>query len=397
MSLNEIPNVQSWLAQFELPDLYVVEHMLRRLRYVGFEEFEQWLQTAVKGVLSDIEKGDGRVAVAIFPVSKPSLHAHNMRKEEKPPNDSAGRIAHALKNIERDQSKNYVELNPRLDSMRQRKVRHIIYVDDFVGSGDRFSNFWREEVSPSVKSWCSRGWCKIWLVTFAAHSSGLKRAMRKVSPLENVRIRVNLKIEKSIFLENDSMRSILQKYGARLRSKGSGLGYGGLASPLIFQHGCPNNVPTMFWCRPERKSGIRWHPLFPNRSVPAGVYPLFHQNLAGEALPEELWMAGHYQLALNALDRISSYGESHQLMLSLSLLAKGHDIGKIRNTMMLSHEEFTALLKELEDGGLIRENAVTRFGKDVLARAAKPCKMRPRIEKDIYFFPSGFMGFQREA
>ena len=135
MNLKDIPKVESWLSQFEVPDLYVVEHMLRRLRYVSFEEIEAWLHESVKGLLEEIEKKNGRVAVAIFPVAKPFIHEFNKDKEQKPPNDSTGRIAHSLKNIERDLPK-FVELSPRLESMRERKVKHIIFVDDFVGTID---------------------------------------------------------------------------------------------------------------------------------------------------------------------------------------------------------------------------------------------------------------------
>ena len=397
MNLRDIPQVESWLTQFEVPDLYVVEHMQRRLRYVSFEELEAWLHESVKGVLEEIEKSDGRVAVAIFPVAKPFINKFNKDKEEKLPNDSAGRIAHSLKNIERDLPR-FVELSPRDKSMRQKKVKHIIFVDDFVGTGNRFSDSWKTMVSPSVKSWCSRGWCKIWLITFAAHKSGLNRVVRKIRPLTLNQVRINLEIDKSFFLENESMKAVLQKYGTPLGRATQAMGYGGLASPVIFQYGCPNNVPLMFWLRPSRASRISWRPLFPNRSVSNDVYPLFGQDFARDALPEELWMAGHYRLALNALEQLSNYNENHQLMLVLGLLAKGHGIAKIRNVMVLGGTEFDNVLRELKEGGLVsQDDVVTRFGKDVLARAAKPCIMDILTEKEANFFPSSFLGFQREA
>lgn len=392
MNLRDIPQVESWLTQFEVPDLYVVEHMLRRLRYVSFEELEAWLHESVKGVLEEIEKSDGRVAVAIFPVAKPFINKFNKDKEEKLPNDSAGRIAHSLKNIERDLPR-FVELSPRDKSMRQKKVKHIIFVDDFVGTGNRFSDSWKTMVSPSVKSWCSRGWCKIWLITFAAHKSGLNRVVRKIRPLTLNQVRINLEIDKSFFLENESMKAVLQKYGTPLGRATQAMGYGGLASPVIFQYGCPNNVPLMFWLRPSRASRISWRPLFPNRSVSNNVYPLFGQDFARDALPEELWMAGHYRLALNALEQLSNYNENHQLMLVLGLLAKGHGIAKIRNVMVLGGTEFDNVLRELKEGGLVsQDDVVTRFGKDVLARAAKPCIMDILTEKKANFFSFKFSG-----
>jgi hypothetical protein len=397
VELIDIPKVGDWLKQFDLPDVYVAEHMLRRIRYVTFEEFETWLHESVNRLLDEIEEKHGRAAVAIFPVAKPFIHKFNKEKEQKLPNDSAGRIGHSLKNIERNLPK-YVELNPRLESMREKKVKHIIFIDDFVGTGDRFINSWRSTVPPSVKSWCSRGWCKVWFITFAAHQSGLKRIVRNVRPLSLAQIKVNLPIDKSFFLESESMRTVLQKYGASLGGARQVMGYGGLASPVIFQYGCPNNVPLIFWRRPSRASRIKWRPLFPERSVSAGVYPLFSEDLARAAMPEELWMAGHHRLALNVLEEISQYKDSHQLMLVLGLLAKGHAVGKIKNIMVLAVAEFDILLNQLKEGGLVDQNyAVTRFGRDVIARAAKPQKKDVVIREEANFFPSSFLGFRRGA
>lgn len=397
VELIDIPNVGNWLNQFDIPDMYLAEHMLRRIRYVGFEEFETWLQASVRGLLDEIAAKDGRVAVAIFPVAKPFIHKFNKDKEEKRPNDSAGRIAHSLKNLERDLPK-YVELTPRLESMREKRIRHIIFVDDFVGTGDRFTSSWRSTVPASVKSWCSRGWCKVWFIAFAAQEMGLRRIARKVQQLPPSQIRVNLTIGKSFFLESKSMQFVLEKYGERLGGKKQFFGYGGMASPVIFQYGCPNNVPLIFWKRPSNASRVKWRPLFPDRSVAAELYPLFSAELTREAMPEELWMAGHHQLALNVLNRISQYKESHQYLLVLGLLSKGRDIDKIKNTMVLSDDEFNALLDELRHGGLIDEsNAVTRFGRDVIARATRPKKMDVAITEETNFFPSSFLGFQRGA
>lgn len=397
MELTDIPNVVNWLDQFELPDVYVAEHMLRRIRYVNFEEFETWLHKSVNGLLDEIVMKDGKVAVAIFPVAKPNIHAFNKDKEHKPPNDSAGRIAHSLKNIERDLPE-YVEMTPRLDSMRKRKVKHIVYVDDFVGTGNRFTKFWNSSVPTSIKSWCSLGWCKIWIICFAAHQSGLNKIIHRIRPLSHDQIRVNLTINNTFFLQNKNMRAVLQKYGKPLGDPREVLGYGGLASPIIFQHGCPNNVPLIFWLSPIRRRQIKWNPLFPDRSVLAEVYPLFEEDWALAALPEELWMAKHYHLAVTIMGQLSKYNTNHQILLVIGLLLKGYGIDKIKNNMVLTADEFDTLINQLKEGGLVDQNfAVTRFGRDIIARIAKSSKKDVTINSEGNFFPSSFLGFRRET
>jgi hypothetical protein len=397
VELRDLPMVRDWLSQFEVPDVYLAEHMLRRIRYVGFEEFEAWLQSSVLRLLQEILEKDGRVAVAIFPVEKPFIHEFNKDKDEKSPSDSAGRLAHSLKNLERNLP-GYVELRPRVDSMRKQKVKHIIFVDDFVGTGERFIKSWRSTVPASIKSWCSRGWCKVWFLTFAAHQSGLNKIVRSVRPITLQQIRVEVLVERSFFQETSGVRRVLGKYGAPLGSSRQVFGYGGLACPVIFQHGCPNNVPLIFWVQPSRRSRIKWNPLFSNRSVSSDVYPLFTEDLARQAMPEELWMAGHFEFALNVLEKIDRFQESHQLLLVLGLLAKDHSVDRIRSALVLTDAEFSALLDELRVGGLIDANdVVTRYGFDVVARASKSGKKSVLIGEETNFYPSSFLGFQREA
>lgn len=397
MELRDLPMVRDWLSQFEVPDVYLAEHMLRRIRYVGFEEFESWLQSSVRELLQEILEKDGRVAVAIFPVEKPFIHEFNKNKDEKSPSDSAGRLAHSLKNLERDLP-GYVELKPRVDSMRKQKVKHIIFVDDFVGTGDRFIKSWRTTVPASIKSWCSRGWCKVWFLTFAAHQAGLNRIIRNVRPMTLQQTRVKVPVAGSFFQETSGIRKVLGKYGAKLGSSRQVMGYGGLACPVVFQHGCPNNLPLIFWVQPSRKSRVKWRPLFPNRSVSSDVYPLFTEDLVRQAMPEELWMAGHFDFALNVLEKVDRFKESHQLLLVLSLLVKGCDVARIQNSLVLTGAEFDALMEELRIGGLIdSKDLVTRFGFDVIARASKRVKRSVAIGGETNFYPSSFLGFQREA
>jgi hypothetical protein len=398
VNLSDIPKVDDWLSQFDVPDKYLAEHMLHRIRYVTFEEFEIWLHRSINELIDEISINDGRVAIAIFPVSKPFIHKFNKEKEQKLPNDSAGRIAHSLKNIERDLP-SYVELTPRLNSMRKKKVKHVIFVDDFVGTGERFVNSWNSTVPSALKSWCSLGWCKVWFITFAAHRPGIKKILHHVRALSSSRIKINLSIDKSFFLENAGMREVLQKYGTPLGKSSQVMGYGGLASPVIFQYGCPNNVPLIFWLSPSRATRKEWRPIFPNRSIASEVYPLFSKDLAKNAMPEELWMMGHYRLALNIMENISGYGkEKHQLLLILSLLDKGRDLDGIKRIMILTAHEMDALLDQLRQGGAIDNyTSITRFGRDILVRLAKTSKKDVTITSEKNFFPSSFLGFRREA
>lgn len=393
----EIPRVANWLSQFDIADKYLAEHMLRKMRYVGFEEVEQWLQHALLDLLAEIEKEFGKEAVAIFPVAKPFIHEFNKDKETKQSNDSSGRIAHSIKNLER-RLPNHIELTPRHESMKARKVRHIIFIDDFIGTGDRFVKSWRQIVSRRVKAWCSLGWCKIWVLAYAGHESGVSRIVNTIRTISRDRLRVNLLIKRSFIAENKYLEFLTIKYGHMLREGRSGLGYGALLSPVIFQYGCPNNVPSIFWS--SGKYGKRkWKPLFPERSVPNDLYPIFNIDLSEFSSAEELWMVGHYKLALEFLERIDDFRGNHQLLVVLAFLSKNKEIIKIRNVLVLSDEEFQSILSELLKYGLVdTENRVTNFGRDILKRGEKGNKVIANIYKgSMNFYPKTFSGFQREV
>ncbi len=368
--------------------------MLKKMRYVTFEEVEEWLQKSLSNVIDEIIKSEGRkVQIAIFPVAKPFIHEFNKDKEVKPPNDSAGRFAHSLRNLER-RFLGFVEVTPRDESMKARKVKHIIYVDDFVGTGNRFVKSWRSTVSKRIKSWCSHGWCKIWVLSFAGHEGGLSHIVNQIRPIVRERIRVNLTIDKSFIRDSVDLVNLSYRYGERLNESKAQLGYGELLSPVVFQYGCPNNAPGIFWSK-----GKRWQPLFPKRSIAAEVYRLFRENMTDETTPEELWMVGHHNLAIEVINNINSYRGDHQYVMILGFLDKGKDLIKIRRVLILTEEEFNKKITELVKYGLINsDNKITQFGKDILKRGTKT-KIIKKDNSEEYknFYPASFLGVQREV
>jgi len=397
MKIRDIPEIRRWLDQFEVPDLYLAEYMLKKIRYVSFEEFETWLQTEVVRHLLSLKGNNGkREAVAIFPITKSLTTKYSQEKEVKSSNDSSGRIGHSLKNIERDLPDN-IELSPRLESMKSKRVKHIVFVDDFIGTGERFVTFWKT-VPKSIKSWHSRGWCKIWLVSFAAHESGVKRILRQVNALDTHHVLVNLRLGDSFIKINKNLKDLCRKYSGLLSDGKAVVGFGNQLSPVVFQYGCPNNAPSILWCKGEASSH-RFSPLFPNRSVPKSLYPLFCNELGLEETAEDLWIAGQYKLAVNFFDNFNSYNGRHEILSILSYINRGKSIDKIRLVMVMTNAEFNRILDEIRGYGLIdEEGKITRFGKDILLRGSK-LKSTAIVRDEEYsnFYPATFLGFQRDV
>ncbi|HFG2217149.1 TPA: hypothetical protein ACGF9Q_003540, partial [Vibrio cholerae] len=204
--IKTIPRVKAWIEQFDLVDRYAAELLLQSLNYVSFSEFEKSIQNQIEEVVERVQQ-NGKTCVAVFPVSKNLQNKFNENKEVKSVNDSSGRIGHALKNLERKLAKK-IEVSPRVSSMSQRKVRHIIYVDDFIGSGKRFVDFWRKDVSKSVKSWVSGGYCKIWIVSHTVHSEGLSKIIKNIKSIDPERIIYKHHVRSSSLLNNDNLKKL---------------------------------------------------------------------------------------------------------------------------------------------------------------------------------------------
>jgi hypothetical protein len=394
--IREIPLVANWLAQFNPPHRYLAEYLLAKLRYVSFEEVESWVQTETSNLIAEIVKNEGRSGIAIFPVTKPLFNEFNENKEPKQSADSSGRIAHMLRNLERNLP-SYVELCPRTDSMRDRKVKNIIFVDDFIGTGDRFIKSWRQSINRSVKSWSSFGWCKVWILSYAAHESGISRIEREVKAIDKIRVRCQFKIEESFIKKNQNLLYLCLSGGGSAVLPKKPLGYGKLCSPIIFQYGCPNNAPSILWNRDGEKKSIK--PLFPNRSVPTDLYSLFGVDHSAESIAEELWLSRQYKMALRFLDDPAAFGSSRAEIAILSYLASGMHLSRLRTVMVMDRKKFDSCLEKLLELGLIDDTcSVTRFGHDVLQRGGRK-KRFTHVVPDSYsnYYPSSFLGFQRDV
>jgi len=397
--IKEIPLVKKWLEQFDLVDVYAAELFLQSLVYVSFSDFEKSIQSQVEAVVDYAQK-DNNTCVAIFTVSKSLQNSFNVDKEVKPANDSSGRVGHALKNIERRLG-GRVEVSPRKDSMIKKKVRHVIYVDDFIGSGDRFVKFWRRHVPKSVKSWVSGGYCDVWVISHTAHKSGIDRIVKKISAIDYSRVKSQNLIESSQLLRNDKIKNLLIKYGSRTNKEGASLGYGSNCSPVVFQYGCPNNAPAILWAngKPNNKSnGIssgRWTSLFNERSVDASLYPLFDNDISYLTYPELLWSAGQYKLALQFCEEVDSDARLYNLILALA--SNGSSRQKVEEILLPIKDRSEDVINKLIEFGLVDEGMnLSRFGMDVLEKNRK--RKNVFVDKDYEnFYPSRFLGFHREV
>jgi len=397
--VKEIPLVKKWINQFDFVDRYSAELLLHSLKFVSFSEFERSILNEVESIVNSVQKQD-KACVALFPVSKNLIHNFNKEKEQKKENDSAGRIGHALKNLERKLGSR-VEVSPRIKSMSNKKVRHIIFVDDFVGSGQRILDFWNNDVHKSIKSWVSGGYCKVWFVCYAANKQGFSRIARKLSAFDSSTLRVTTRVlDKSYIYTHERLRGLVENYALRTNKPNASLGYGKNCTPIVFQHGCPNNTPAILWAngkpnnRSHNISNNRWDALFSERSIDTSLYPLFEENITFQSYPELLWDGGQYKLAISFLESENEDAKLNNLILALA--SKKYSRAKIDEILLPIEAQANEAINKLVSFGLLdAEMNVSIFGRDVLEKNKRK-KLEFIDKKYEDYYPSSYLGFLRD-
>lgn len=378
MRIEETEGGRRWLQQFQVVDREVARQLLRRLTLVSHSQFETNLQKTIGSVLERI----GPENCGLFAVTelRPAAASGKARRV---PGSSADRVAHILENVSRVRGAR-VSFNPTVDAMRAERVKNIVLVDDFIGSGDRISSYWHNLVPRSVKSWLSYKWTKLWVVVYAGLASGLN-ATRRTLPVSKERLLTVIPERDPRLGLTEAMRDLAYKYGAALR-KSAWYGYSGGGGTVIFQHGCPNNTPAILWAQ-----RTRFKPIFPNRGIPPELSDCFSGSDA-YATAEVLWTFKQYRLALALLDdlrRQNASGDEWQLAIALGLAAsygKWSDV-KLQSQLGLPHDDIGRLRRFSYSLGAIniQDHRLTPFGRDLVDRFKldKKPKRKPRSSRSL--------------
>ena len=200
------------------------------------------------------------------------------------------RVAHFLF---KSRSERLLE-HPSLELLRAERVRTIILVDDVSMSGTNIGNFlsaFHGDPRGTLRSWYSMGLIRYHIVlhTLGAKARcGLNDKLIRNGCRQLVRDPPELHVcreEEGEFTEAAREFFEATKHMLSANNRAHYLGYRKSLGRTVFAHGCPNNVPAVFW---DSDGGIQ--ALFPNRVVPTGLLPLFRSSvlLSGSIPPTSL-------------------------------------------------------------------------------------------------------------
>lgn len=420
--LSDMTLAQNWLAQFTTPeDRNKAKNLLNSLKYVSGREFEDAIASQLVNLQVKLN-----ATIAVYPVISPPVDGikgsdlftgnyldpdiSDPNKKQKVADGkrltygSEDRVGHFLERIcdsqrgSRQHSK--IECTPTLKTLKAQGIKHVVLVDDICGSGKRIVDFYKKVLPKSLKRQISLGQVSLWAIFYAVNSSGihyLKKSIKYFKKYDNQVLIAFPELGSSIFNSMD-IKSLCLKYSKKIYgddSNATGLGYKDSIGGVVFEHGCPNNLPDILW-----KNHKQWNAIFKNRAIPSELKRAFDPDSTAE-IGEVLWSSGQNHLALSLYDAIDERRlsvDEHLLIAVLGLLMRQVTSESIAGKLMIEHARYQVLIREAYDKGLLEPQGsrnqikVNAFGKALVdkfrTKKLKKISTSSIDDQTKYYYPT---------
>lgn len=241
-----IKEVTKWLENFEESEAFIALDFLFYLEYITTSE----LQNRLEEQLIAIEKNFGNTANYLF-----CSYAKYPKS-----NDLVLYLLSKCPTFKKFALENRAKIVNPLESSNLQEVDTVIYVDDFIGSGNSFTEWYKEkEILKKIHQ------KSILHERQAILAAIVMEEGKELLQIKFPDIKIYAELRSKAFCENRSpfnltnnreqLRMIASKYG-KLISKNP-LGYDNSQSLVAFEYGTPNNSLPIIW------SESNWHPIFP--------------------------------------------------------------------------------------------------------------------------------------
>jgi hypothetical protein len=380
-----------WLEQFEVDDRAGASALLDAVRFVPGGD----VVVGVRGMVERFISESGcEPPVALVPV----LSKEDINRPDGPPIKSPSTVfvdfdpaqpiantpgsealmAHLIGELRRATiADSILEAPLTLENMRQSKVRILLCVTDYIGSGRQVVDYvaaWYR--NPTIKSWCSFGWLKIVVIAYAATQPG-KRAVEASTHIHQVDVvEIVPGLNELRRADTSGKAEEVCRLYAKRGKVGPALGYQGSAGLFASSFSVPNNLPAILIRRSNR-----WTPFFDGRSVPVRLAEEIGEHRPDTDLPRRLEDAGQTRLAARQRDgHLDQRWQNYIGMLGL-LPRTDDDMALILGLGLQATRDLRESLERLDLVGADRE--VTAAGRRALAvHRRKPRRGLSRLTPD---------------
>ncbi|MEZ2348088.1 hypothetical protein [Terriglobus sp. RCC_193] len=352
---------QQWVGQFDDEDVEAASQLVWALTLVSHSSFQRdlsrrILDTATK-VGAPVAFFSAREIEDICDFAKKLNAAEGPSEVDgvNPGHDlgSEARVAATIRSLCKTNPSQLLN-HPNKAEMVASQCDAIIVVDDLIGSGKRVCSYldalWDNR---SLRSWKSRSDIRFIILAYAVTEAGLDRVSKHKCAPEVIygRICPTLRTVPWFESKKDLVSGICKKYGARVAAKSFILGFRRSSALLIFEHGCPNNVPAILWSDPAKNK--QWVPLFPSKAVLPPETSAFPLEIVRRDPLDLLIDAGQTRLAGTLPANLSL---SQETLLILAFAEKGiRTPGALSFATGLTESECATHLKSCMNWGLLTQ------------------------------------------
>jgi len=270
---------KNWLNNFDSTDCLAASLLIDNLMLVGASEFTSKLNAQLMNVADstksdkhaiafyaerEVEK-DGVEVKAYFPNTESGRASGDgvppvTVDAKKQDVGSEGVIATTISKLCKSRPNTCLS-HPGPDKLREEKVRKIVIVTDFIGSGYRLYDMLDAfEKVATIKSWMSYKLISFEVVSYSATEEGLKWVKNHpLKPIIHIHIACPTIDERFTGAELGAIKLLCKKYPKKSRFP---FGFRQTGSLIAFSHGIPNNAPPILH---SKANG--WKPLFFDRST----------------------------------------------------------------------------------------------------------------------------------
>ncbi len=382
-SIAKTQHAQRWLDQFDLGDRPTAKLLLDSILVISNTELIENLTRTLEGFLNDTSKG--KIALFVAREVKPHPYWQNNTRLSRLDGTSSigseGLFAHLIRDISK--RNNMFLDHPSLDQMRQNKCRHILCIDDIIGSGKRITEFFNWlYANKTVKSWCSFGYVDMNVCAYAATLLG-EKLLKDATCVKRVLIAHAIDRGRSFWTEEQKkqIKDMCEKYGKYTSRKKMSLGFKNSFTLILFSHKCPNTNPAILWAGSKK-----WSALFPARPE-LDLVDIF-KNIKKD-ISAILKLIG-VKLNISSLAWLSlRENEKEEIALLLKLTNvkyKPKVLSEMFNMSMPEVNMHIAAMKRLKWIG--DDCKVTKYGKRMLQLARKRQIVKDEVaEKEDFYYP----------
>lgn len=367
----EHPRVAAWLSNFSVAQRDTARLLIDSLELVSETDLRREIGGAILGLLPRLAG-----PVAAFPArevpSDESAHAkgrdgcYHTLEPGMPGSEAV--LANILTGVMRQGGAAAGLLGKNdLPNLRAKKVRTIILVDDFSGSGTRLIKFHKALMRhKTIRSWSSYRLIDFHVVAYAATQTAIRLLNQRFGANCVHIVRACPTFEGARWTpEQLAEVEMLCSHSADKRSAKWAFGFRDSRALIAFEHTAPNNLPFLLW-----KVASGWNSLFEYKAVPNDLLRLFTMR---PSLPSE--------------PLVGTIG-AERLGQTIDLLGRRvHDAGNIAGVLRVSIAEAVRLLRLAYDLGLINAKyRLTDTGRAELKRwrAVHPMRVLPNHDEPYY-------------